>query len=44
MKELAVCVSNDNRGKTFYETVDAIVNANFKNVFIQWYDKDFDVS
>ena len=41
MKDLAVVVSNDNQGVTPYETIDAIVNAGFKNVFLQWYDEDY---
>lgn len=43
-RELAVVVSNDNKNVSVYETIDAIKEAGFKNVFIQWYDKDWDVS
>ena len=43
MNNLAICISNDNLC-SFYETIDAVVKAGFKNVFIQWYDKDFEVS
>lgn len=43
-KELAVVVSNDNQNVTAKETIDAICNAGFKNVFVQWYDKDFEMS
>lgn len=43
MNNLAICISNDNLC-SFYETIDAVVKSGFKNVFIQWYDKDFEVS
>ena len=44
MDNIAVVVSNDNRGVTAYETIDAIKKAGFKNVFIQWYDKDWNLT
>ncbi len=44
MRELAVVISNNNEGVTAYETIDAIKKAGFKNVFIQWYDKDWNPS
>lgn len=44
MNNIAVCISNDNINDNPYETIDAVVNAGYKNVFIQWYDKDFVVS
>ena len=40
MNNLAVCITNDNKTVTVYETIDAVVNAGFKNVFIQWYDQN----
>lgn len=40
MKELAVAIQNSNQNVTSHETIDAIKNAGFKNVFIQWYDDD----
>ena len=40
MKDLAVVISNDNKSVNPYETIDAIKEAGFKNVFIQWYDND----
>ncbi len=43
-RELAVVVSNDNQNVNAIETIDAIIDAGFKNVFIQWYDKKFDPS
>jgi sugar phosphate isomerase/epimerase len=44
MREKAVAISNDNKGVTVLETIDAIYKAGFKNVFIQWYNKDFDIN
>ena len=41
---VAVVVSNDNKNVTIYETINAIKNAGFKNVFIQWYNKDWNPS
>lgn len=43
MNELAVVISNDNKNVSIYETIDAIKEAGFKNVFIQWYDSDYKV-
>ena len=42
--ETAVVVSNYNKNGNVYETVDAIKKAGFKNVFIEWYDKDWEIS
>lgn len=42
--KIAVAVSNDNEEVSIDETIDAIVNAGFKNVFIQWYNKDWNPS
>ena len=44
MRELAVVISNDNKNATPIETIDAIVKAGFKNVFLQWYNKDWEIS
>ena len=44
MREIAVVVSNDNINVTPFETIDAIKDAGFKNVFIQWYDKEWEYS
>lgn len=41
MAELAVCVSNDGKS-SIYEIIDAIKEAGFKKVFVQWYDKQWD--
>lgn len=38
---IAVVVSNDNIDVNVFETINAIKNAGFKNVFIQWYNKDW---
>ena len=44
MRDIAVVVSNDNKEVSVIETIDAIKKAGFKNVFIQWYDKDWNPS
>lgn len=44
MRELAVVISNDNKEVTPIETIDAIKKAGFKNVFIQWYNSDWECS
>ena len=41
MRDIAVVVSNDNENVTPFETIDAIKKAGFKDVFIQWYDKEW---
>lgn len=40
-REIAVVVSIANKGVNVIDTIDAICNAGFKNVFIQWYNKDW---
>lgn len=40
-REVAVVVSNDNKEVNAIETINAIQNAGFKNVFIQWYNKNW---
>ena len=40
-REIAVVVSNANKDVTVFETIDAIQNAGFKNVFIQWYNREW---
>lgn len=42
--KIAVVVSNDNENVSAYQTIDAIAQAGFKNVFIQWYNKDWSPS
>jgi sugar phosphate isomerase/epimerase len=44
MQELAVVVSNGNKNCTVYETIDAIKEAGFKNVFIQWYNYKWNIT
>ena len=44
MKELAVVVSNDNTNPNVYDTIDAIREAGFQNVFLQWYDNNLEIS
>ena len=43
MLDLAVCVSYDGKSN-IYEAIDAIKAAGFKKVFVQWYDKDWEIS
>lgn len=40
--DLAIVLSNDNKCNV-KESLNGIINAGFKNVFIQWYDKDFEI-
>lgn len=44
MREIAVCIQNDNKNVTPIQTIDAIKKAGFQNVFIQWYNKDWECS
>lgn len=44
MKEVAVVISNANKEITPFETIDAVAEAGFKNVFIQWYNKNWNPS
>jgi sugar phosphate isomerase/epimerase len=41
--EPAVVVSNYNKECNVYETIDAICDAGFKNVFIEWYNRDWEI-
>ena len=41
MNELAVVISNDNENVTPIQTIDAVKNAGFKHVFLQWYNKEW---
>lgn len=38
-REIAVVVSNANKGVHAFDTIDAIQKAGYKNVFIQWYHR-----
>lgn len=40
-RDIAVVVSNANKDVSAIETIDAIKNAGFANVFIQWYNRDW---
>lgn len=42
MRKIAVAIQNDNENVTPLETIDAIKKAGFKDVFIQWYNKDWE--
>ena len=44
MNDIAIVINNACDDLNAYETVDAIKKAGFKNVFIQWYDKDNKIS
>lgn len=41
MRELAVAIQNENEKVNIIETIMSIKNANFKNVFVQWYDENW---
>lgn len=40
-RDIVVVVSNANKDVSAIETIDAIRNAGFTNVFIQWYNRDW---
>ena len=40
-REIAVAVSNANQKVSVFETIDAIQKAGFRNVFIQWYNREW---
>ena len=42
MKELAVAIQNENEKVNIIETIKSIKNAGFKNVFVQWYDENWE--
>lgn len=44
MRELAVAIQNENQNVNVIETIHTVKNAGFKNVFIQWYDQDWECS
>lgn len=44
MREIAVAIQNDNQNVTPIETIDAIKKAGFQNVFVQWYNKNWEIS
>ena len=44
MRELAVAIQNENEKVSIIETINSIKNAGFKNVFVQWYDENWEHS
>ena len=44
MKKIAVVIHNNNENVTVIETIDAIKKAGFKDVFVQWYNKEWEYS
>lgn len=44
MRKIAVVISNSNKKVTPIETIDAIKEAGFENVFVQWYNRDWECS
>lgn len=44
MRDIAVVINNGNKNVTPIETINAIKNAGFKNVFIQWYNEEGEYS
>ena len=44
MREIAVVVHNSNENVNVIETINSIRKAGFKNVFVQWYDEDWEIS
>ena len=44
MRELAVVIQNDNQKVNAIQTIESVKKAGFKNVFVQWYDKNWEHS
>lgn len=44
MRELAVCIQNENKEINPFQTINFVKESGFKNVFVQWYDKDWEIS
>lgn len=44
MRELAICIQNENKSVSIIETINSVKRANFKNVFVQWYDENWQYS
>lgn len=44
MRGLAVAIQNENKKVSVIETIKSIKNAGFKNVFVQWYDENWEHS
>lgn len=41
MRELAIAIQNENEKVSIIETINSIKKAGFKNVFVQWYDENW---
>lgn len=44
VRDIAVAVQYDNKNVSVIDTIHSIKKAGFKNVFLQWYDKDWEYS
>lgn len=44
MREICQCINNQNKGVSIIDTIKSIKNAGYKKVFVQWYDRDWEVS
>ena len=44
MREIAVVIQNSNEKVTAQETIKAVKYAGFNNIFLQWYDEDWEFS
>lgn len=44
MRELAVAVQNENEDVSIIETIKSIKNVGFRQVFVQWYDEEWEYS
>lgn len=42
MRNIAVAIQNDNEKVTLVQTIEAIKKAGYQEVFIQWYDEDWE--
>ena len=44
MRNLVVCISNENKNITPLESMNIVKDAGFKSIFIQWYNKNCEIS
>ena len=44
MRDIVVVVQNDNKEVNVIQTIHAIAKSGYNNVFIQWYDKEWELS
>lgn len=44
MRDIAVVIQNENKNVTPKQTIEAIKKAGFNNVFVQWYDENWEYS